>query len=181
MIETLSEVHRLRARCRALAHGGACIPVAVLAALVLASIALYRVPFRQVDSLVATWPNWAGLPDEQRSPVLSYAFWFIGTPLALALIAAWYRWRANRVGVRVRWRPFGITALVALAALALLAAATPTPAHPELVSLHSPGTGMVLRHAVLTPLLPIAASLVVLGVVVRARAVALAGPWLVQI
>src|SRR6266542_3917327 len=58
--QTLDEVRRLRERARSVAHGGAWFPVAVLAALVLLSIALYRHPFRQVNESSGTsgWETW---------------------------------------------------------------------------------------------------------------------------
>ena len=55
------------------------------AVLLLASTALYRTPFGQRLSITTDHPYWAGLPDEQRNPVLSYAFWFVGIPLLYGL------------------------------------------------------------------------------------------------
>src|SRR6266508_3537733 len=94
--QELTEVRRLRDRTRSRAHGGVWFPVAVLALLLLTSIALYRSPFRELHEATVTVPYWAGLPAEQRSPIASYLLWLVGTPVAFALIAAWYRRRARR-------------------------------------------------------------------------------------
>ncbi|GAA1415622.1 hypothetical protein [Catellatospora coxensis] len=176
--QLLDEVRRLREQARRQAHAGAWFPVAALAVLLLASISLYLVPFAQVDQLAVT-SRWAGLPDEQRSAQASYLFWFIGTPLTITLIGVWYRWRARRVGVRVPWRWFAITALGALLALAVLAAMrADLPADHDLVK-NYPGVPIVeqVRLGLFTPVMPIALAIVVLGWAERSRAVALSGVW----
>src|SRR5262245_40697965 len=99
--EALAEVQRLRRRTYVRAHGGAWLPAMAFAALLLSSAALYRYPFSSPTNVDTTYPFWAGLPDEQRLPPASYAFWFLGTPAVFALIAVWYQWRARRVGMRV--------------------------------------------------------------------------------
>lgn len=176
--QLLDEVRRVRERAHRHAHAGAWFPVVALAALLLASIALYTVPFAQVDHMGGT-SRWAGLPDEQRSATASYLFWFIGTPLTIAAIGAWYRWRARHVGIRVPWRPFAATALGALVALAVLTALPTTgPAESDLTSAFAV-TPLLdqIRFGLFTPLLPIALSLVVLGWAEHSRAVALSGAW----
>jgi hypothetical protein len=172
--QTLAEVHRLRDQARARAHGGAWLPAAAVAVLLLGSSALYRYPFGQTSSITAEYPFWAGLSDEQRSPATSYAFWFLGVPLVFALTAAWYRWRERRVGVRVAWWGFGAAGLGALAVLAVLAAA------PK----GAPVDGMSGEFAIwwwpalLTPLLPVAVGVVALGLTERSRGLVAAGLWI---
>jgi len=168
--EALAEVKRLRRRTYVRAHGGAWLPAMAFAALILASTALYRYPFSTPTSIEAAYPFWAGLPDEQRLPTASYAFWFLGTPAVFALIAAWYQWRARRVGMRVAWRPFVATGLAVLALLAVLAA----------IPTGQPDAGLVAPPAwmgLLTPLLPIAAAVVVLGWTERSTGLMVAGGW----
>src|SRR6266508_4069523 len=81
--QELTEGRRLRDRTRSRAHGGVWFPVAVLALLLLTSIALYRSPFRELHEATVTVPYWAGLPAWQ---------WSVGAGLgalaALAIIAA---------------------------------------------------------------------------------------------
>ncbi len=176
--QTLDEVRRLRERARSVAHGGAWFPVAVLAALVLLSIALYRHPFRQVNESSGT-SGWAGLPDPERSAVASYVFWLVGTPVAFALIGLWYRWHASRTGMRVPWRWFAVAGLGALAALVVIAAVPVDPATLTARSELGAGRpGDLWLWALRTPLLPIAVAVVVLGRVERSPALALAGVWL---
>jgi hypothetical protein len=176
---TLAEVRRLRSRVRSQAHAGAWFPVAVIAALVLSSIALYRQPFVQPHSLSISSPYWAGLPDEQHSPLLSYVFWFAGTPLAFGFIATWYRWRARRTGMSIRWRPAVAAGAGALAALAVLAAVPVQRVVSDDVL--RPQLSVAWRHALLSPLLVIAVALVALGWAERSTAVGLAGGWVAVI
>ncbi|MCW6008063.1 hypothetical protein K1W54_26485 [Micromonospora sp. CPCC 205371] len=170
--QTLVEVRRLRAQARARAHGGAWLPAAAIAALLLASIALYRWPFGQTSSIVAEYPFWAGVADEQRSPMLSYLFWFLGTPLVVGLTAAWYRRRERVSGMRVAWPLFAAAGLGVLVLLAVLAAA-PSGPQPDALSAAGPWW-----PGFLTPLLPVAAGVVALGVAERSRALVAAGVWI---
>lgn len=178
--ETLAELSRMRRRGRLRVHGGAWAAAAVLAALVLASGLLYREPFGDprydVRVLALRVPSWAGLPAEQISALASYAYWFIATPLAFALLAFWYRRRERRLGVRVRWQWIVGVGLGVLALLAVLAA---VPVEPQLVN---PGevapSDRWQWRSVLTPLLPVAAAVVALGWIERSRWLALAGCWL---
>lgn len=174
----LDEVRRLREQTRRQAHAGAWFPVAALATLLLASIALYREPFAQSYAFSGGAHYWAGLPDADRSAIASYLFWFLGTPLTIALTGAWYRWRARRVGIRVPWRWFAITALGALAALAVIAAMPQErPADPDVVISHAVTLLDELRWGLFTPLMPIALAIIVLGWVERSRALVLSGVW----
>jgi hypothetical protein len=176
----LAEVRRLRDRTRSLAHDGVWLPVAVLALLVIASMGLYQTPFGQPHDGTVTVPFWAGLPSEQRNPVLSYAFWFVGTPVAFTLIAAWYRRRASRVGFRIAWRWSVAAGLGALAALAVLAAvpfALPQDVPLGAISAEPPSLSSVLLHGFMTPLLPVGIAIAVLGIAEASRAVAVAGVW----
>ncbi|GAB4054050.1 hypothetical protein [Catellatospora paridis] len=176
--QMLDEVRRVREQARRQAHAGAWFPVAALAVLLLASISLYEVPFAQVDAVGVHSP-WAGLPATPRSEQASYLFWFIGTPLTIALIGAWYRWRARRVGVRVPWRWFAITAMGALLALAVIAAMpVDPPADPDQMASYAAVPLLEqVRMGLFTPLMPIALAIVVLGWAERSRAVALSGIW----
>jgi hypothetical protein len=175
--QTLTEVRRLRSRARLVAHGGAWFPAAVLAALVLLSTALYQRPYQQVTSLSSG--SWAGLPSDERSALASYLYWFIGTPVAFAVIGLWYRWRARRTGMRIPWRWFAGVGLGLLIGLALLAA---VPVDPQTAAIADhlatePPSVQWLR-AFRTPLIAIAAAQVVLGWVARSRWLTAAGAWL---
>jgi hypothetical protein len=179
--QTLTEVRRLRARTRLRVHGGAWLPAAVLAVLVLLSAVLYRYPFDRPQIFTVPYPFWAGLPDEQRSATGSYAFWLLGLPAAFAAIVAWYRYRARRMGVRVPWPVLiavGMGALLLLLALA----AIPSQSLAEPVMLAQP---VLLTapppppwHAVASPLLAVAAAVVALGWVERSPGLAATGIWL---
>jgi hypothetical protein len=170
--QTLAEVRRLRDRAHTRAHGGAWLPAVAIAALLLASIALYRYPFGQTSSISADYPFWAGVADEQRSPMLSYLFWFLGTPLVVALTAAWYRRRERESGMRVAWPLFAAAGLGVLVLLAILAAAPTGPQSDALVASGPWWPGF------LTPLLPVAAGVVALGVAERSRSLVAAGVWI---
>lgn len=173
---TLAEVERLRHQARAQAHGGAWLPALAVATLLLASIGLYRWPFGDSNSIDAEYPFWAGLPDEQRDPTTSYLFWFLGYPLLLALVAAWYRWRERRVGVRVRWWAFAAAGLGALAVLAVLAAVPDGHrASDDLLSGSDPAFWL---PTLLTPLLPLAVGVTALGVTERSRGLVASGLWI---
>lgn len=179
---TLAEVQRLRGQARARAHGGAWLPAGLVGVLLLAGIALYEFPFGN-PSLAGflgpiEHPAWAGLPDVQRSPVLSYLFWFLGVPILFALTGLWYRHRARRHGIRINWWLFAGVGMAALLALAVLAA-VPTSTR-EL-----PGEGFrsssFLWSGLLTPLLAVAIAVIALGVVERSRALIAAGVWVAAI
>ncbi|MEH1163760.1 hypothetical protein V6V47_00070 [Micromonospora sp. CPCC 205539] len=174
--QTLAELERLRRRTRTRAHGGAWLPALAIAALLLASSALYRHPYAWTNSISADAPFWAGLPDEQLSPVASYLFWFLGTPLVFAAVGAWYRWRSRALGLRVAWPLFVGTGLGVLLLLAVLAA---VPAQAPVQE----GALAAIRHefwlpGLLTPLLPVAAAVLALGWAERSRGLLVAGGWI---
>ncbi|MER5456607.1 hypothetical protein ABT008_17640 [Micromonospora sp. NPDC002389] len=171
--ETLARLERIRRRTRRRVHGGAWLPASGFAVLLLSSMSLYRSPLTQPHSISVEHPFWAGLPDEQVSPVASYVFWFVGTPLLFAAIAAWYAWRARRHGVRVAWPLVAATGLGVLVLFAVLAA-VPTGALSD---------GLTSRSGLhwaglLTPLLPVGLAVVVLGWAERSRALVAAGSWI---
>jgi hypothetical protein len=175
--QTLTEVRRLRTRSRQRAHGGAWLPAAVLAVLVLLSAVLYRYPFDTPQIFTASYPFWAGLPEEQRSATASYVFWLLGLPAAFAAIVAWYRYRARRMGVRVPWPVLVTVGLGALALLLALAAIPSQPlVEPEVVTLVAPPPPP--WHALASPLLAVAAAVVALGWVERSPGLAATGIWI---
>jgi hypothetical protein len=176
---TLDEVHRLRGRTSTRVHQGAWLPALLVALLLLASAALYRYPFTQPHESTVAFPFWAGLPSEQRAPVASYVFWFLGTPALFAAVAAWYRWRAHRVGMRVSWPVAAATGLGVLLLLAVFAA-VPVPPPPDELTVHPPafvwpGGGW---PGWMTPLVPLALAVIVLARVERSWALAAAGLWI---
>jgi hypothetical protein len=176
---TLAEVRHLRRRFRDRAHGGAWLPALAIAALLLASTALYRYPFTEPTEMEAAFPFWAGLPDEQRDPIASYVFWFVGTPLMFGAIAGWYRWRARRVGIRVAWQPVVYVGLGVLILLSVLAAVPRRlPANPDLIGVVNEPPLWVQLTGPLTPLLLIAVATVALGWVERSRALVASGIWI---
>ena len=177
---TLADVQLLRTRARALAHGGVWFPVAVIAALLLLSISLYSYPFTEPSTSEWLFPYWGGLPDTQRNQGLSYAFWFVLTPAAFGLIAWWYRRRSRRLGVRIEWRWFVGAGLGALLALALLAA---FPSTVDLATMGELDSGQVghtvdVLRGLRTPIVPLAAALVVLSWAERSLALATTGLWI---
>lgn len=170
----LAEVRLVRERTKAAVHAGAWFPVLVIAVLMLASIALYVQPFAQVHSNGA--PFGAGLPSEARSEMWSYIFWLVGTPASFALIAWWYQARARRIGMKVRWRWFAVTGLGALVAQAVLAAAPVSMPDPNLL-VAGPASPITMSW-LLSPLLPVAAALIALGMAERSTALAVTGTWI---
>lgn len=171
---TLTEVRRLRARTRARAHGGAWVPAAVLAGLVVLSAALYRYPPADPHVAYIDYPFWAGLPWEQHSSQVSYAFWLLGLPAAFAAIGAWYRHRARRTGVRVSWPVLVAVGMGALLLLVVLVAIPRKPLpDPDLIASGSPGWWSGLA----TPLVAVALAIVALGWVERAPGLAATGVW----
>lgn len=174
-VQALTEIDQLRRRARVRAHSGAWFPALAFAVLLLASIGLYRQPFTDPGTILAEYPFWAGLPDNQRDPTASFLFWFIGTPVVFALVAAWYRWRSRRVGMRVGWPVVVALGVTVLAVLAVCAAAPTTP-YPD------PDTVQVAAgiwwQGLLTPLVPITVAVLVLGLVERSRGLIAAGVWM---
>jgi hypothetical protein len=173
--QTLTEVRRLRARSRRRAHGGAWLPAAVLAVLVQLSAVLYRYPFAHPRAVAVSYPFWAGLPDEQRSATGSYAFWLLGLPAAFAAIAAWYRYRAHRMGV---WVPWPVLVAVGMGSLVLLVVLIAVPSQPLADPDMLTGARPPLWHGLATPLLAVAAAVVALGWVERGPGLAATGAWI---
>ncbi|RKN40666.1 hypothetical protein [Micromonospora endolithica] len=173
---TLAQLDRLRDRSARRARGGAWLPALGIAVLLLASSALYQAPFGQLYAIEGEHPYWAGLPDQQRSPVASYLFWFLGVPLLLAGSAWWYRRRARRLGVRTPWPAFAATGLGVLLLLAVIAAVPTSPPPDTLVLIEGP-----FWPGLLTPLLAPAAMAVALGWVERSRGLVVAGVWIVAL
>ena len=174
--EALADIDRLRRRTRRRARAGAWLPATAIALLVLGSIPLYQAPFSAPAAMHISYPFWAGLADEQRSPVASYLFWFFGAPLVLALTAAWYQFRAGRTGIRVAWRPVIVTGLSVLSVLAVLAAVPRSDISGDPQQLVA--TPQPVLHLPLTPLLPVAAAVIVLAWAERSRVLMAAGAWM---
>jgi len=168
----LAEMDLLKAKSRRLAHGGAWLPALALAALPLISSVLYQRPFSSVINSgggVVQFPHWAGLPEQQRASLASYAFWLVAAPLAFVLVAQWYRYRERRHGVRVPWRvPVTAGAAGLLCLVALFAAPTGEPGV----------AGTWWWQGLLTPLLSIATAAILLGLVERSVAITVSGAWM---
>lgn len=183
--KTLADIQRLREYARTQAHGGAWVPAGLVAALILASIVLYRYPFQSrqpASAYVIEYPVWAGLPDVQRDVVASYVFWFAGLLLLFAVAGVWYRMRARKHGMSVNWWLFaaaGTGALVLLVVLAAVPARTAMadPAFAELGVSAPP----YQAAGFLTPLLAVAVAIVALGWVERSRGLVVSGFWITAI
>jgi hypothetical protein len=175
----LSEVEQLRQRVRSRAHGGAWVPALAIGSFVACSILLYSQPFVGWGYVkYVQFPYWAGLPDEQRSPILSYLFWYLGLPALVGLIGWWYGWRSRKLGLRVAWKWFAIVAIGSLVLLGLLSA-LPTSAIPvgatsaiELDRNFDWVTGFA------TPLIAVALGVIMLGWVERSGWLIFAGLWI---
>jgi hypothetical protein len=103
-------------------------------------------------------------------------YWLAAAPLAFGLIAWWYRRRARRLGVSLPWRRVLVVGLGAMIALALLAAA---PSEVDSGALEVSGPlGLDWLRGLLTPLVPIALALIVLGWIERSPALAMVGAWI---
>lgn len=175
----LAEMDRLKTRSRRLAHGGAWLPALALAAVPLASIALYRHPFTSAitsrggadGGVTIQFPYWAGLPAQQRTDLVSYAFWLVIAPLTFLLVARWYRHRESRQGVRVQWWiPIAAGGAGLLALLALFAAPTGTPG--------SSSSTFAWWQGLLTPVMCIALAAIALGFAERSAGIAASGVWM---
>jgi hypothetical protein len=170
LLDHLSDLRRqARARSR-----GAWFPLGVFALLTLASTLLYRQPFYTLSAGGdGGWelPSYAGLPERQRSAGLSIAFWLVLAPLCYLGCALWYRWRAERSGVSLRWQAWVRAGLALFGALVLVLVGR------RLGWLWSP-SGLPrggLRfgpESALSPLLAIALGLLVLARVERSPGVA---------
>lgn len=178
--QTLADIRQLRARTRRLAHGGAWLPALLLAALVLASMLLYRYPFSEppwsgvVDPDApdaGSWrhPFWAGLPAGPRSDVGAYLFWFVGLPLTVIVTGAWYRWRARHLGMKIAWPWYAGVTCAVLALLAIIAAVPTRSVTPPFQAGWS---------GLLTPLVAVAVAAIALGIVERSKGLIAGGAWL---
>jgi hypothetical protein len=172
----LDQVAALRRRTRAQVHG-AWLPLSVFALLTLASILLYKGPFFFLPASGGAYSvqasGYAGLPWTDRSAAASILFWLVAAPLCYLGCAWWYRRRAERVGLELRWQTWVWVGLGLLAVLALALVAR------RLGLLRFPGITAgsfppVEVGSILSPLLAIALGLLVLARVERSWGVAVA-------
>lgn len=179
----LDEIGRLRRLTRARVHGAA-VPLVVFAALTLASALLYRHPFFHVppeggdldfgrdpyfikgngDGFSITpdpVSGYAGLYWADWSAALSILFWLVVAPLCYAGCAYWYRRRAEKIGLALRWRPwlYAGAGLMALNVLLLVLRQSGPDSRNDMID-HPPLTA-------LSPLLAIALGLLGLAWVER--------------
>jgi hypothetical protein len=123
-------------------------------------------------------PYYAGLPGA-RSQLAAYVFWLVAAPLAYALCAAWYRRRAHRLGLALRWERFLGLGVCLFAVLAVLYALPHRPVPTvtgsgSVAPLLALDAGEVIVAALLSPLVVVAFGLLVLGWVERSWPVAVA-------
>ncbi|MFC7247143.1 hypothetical protein ACFQO7_32110 [Catellatospora aurea] len=170
----LAEVRQLRQRARNRAHSGVWFPVLVLAGLLLASILLYRHPFGMQAAGGARYL--AGLPHESHSMLLTCVFWFLGLPVAFALIARRYAAHSERVGMRINWRWFAVAGLAVLTVQAV--AAVTVGGEPGRDQLTTGDDGLNIAGWLLTPLSPVAVAVAVLGWVERRWSLTVTGFWI---
>lgn len=170
----LDHVSQLRRQARARSRG-AWLPLVVFALLTLATTLLYRQPFYTVPASGGggygfELPSYAGLPWNNRSAVLSIAFWLVLAPLCYLGCALWYHWRAQRRGVSLRWQTW-VWAGLGLFGVLMLMLVGQRLVEPRLSSGLFEGR-MQYLDAALSPLLAIALGLLVLARVERSRGVA---------
>jgi hypothetical protein len=170
----LDHVSQLRRQARARSRG-AWLPLVVFALLTLATTLLYRQPFYTVPASGGggygfELPSYAGLPWNNRSAVLSIAFWLVLAPLCYLGCALWYHWRAERRGVSLRWQTW-VWAGLGLFGVLMLMLVGQRLVEPRLSSGLFEGR-MQYLDAALSPLLAIALGLLVLARVERSRGVA---------
>ncbi|GAA4226541.1 hypothetical protein GCM10022254_11870 [Actinomadura meridiana] len=169
----LDEVDRLRRLTRARSRGAAAVPLAIFGLLTLASIPLYSNPFDAMQwqpdgsgfSKPGSISGYAGLNGNDRSGALSIAFWLVTGPLSYLACAWWFRRRAARVGLTMRWQPWAYvgTALFAVFVFAVFAQ------DHGLGDAHPSG---FTEGSVISPLLAIAVGLLILARVERSPGVA---------
>jgi len=175
--EVLASVERVRSGARTRVRG-AWLPLLVFGVITLASIVLYSRPFayprgdRGFSGGPYVSPYYAGLPGA-RSQLAAYFFWLLVAPLGYLACAAWYRRRAQRLGVSFRWERWVASGLGLFALLQALLA----------MPIHEPGrrignwveSGRVSAAAdlqagaaaYLTPLVAVAIGLLVLAWIER--------------
>ena len=173
----LDHVSHLRRQARARSRG-AWLPLVAFALLTLTSTLLYRQPFYTLPAggggyVTLELPSYAGLPWNNRSAVLSIAFWLVLAPLCYLGCARWYHRRAQRRGVSLRWQTWVWAGLGLFGVLVLMLVGQrlgwlrlPYYGPPRGGMLYGPGSA-------LSPLLAIALGLLVLARVERSRGVAL--------
>jgi hypothetical protein len=171
----LDHVSHLRRQARARSRG-AWLPLVAFALLTLTSTLLYRQPFYTLPAggggyITLELPSYAGLPWNNRSAVLSIAFWLVLAPLCYLGCALWYHWRAQRSGVSLRWQTWVWAGLGMFGVLVLMLVGQRL-VEPRLSSGLFEGRMQYLDTA-LSPLLAIALGLLVLARVERSRGVAL--------
>jgi hypothetical protein len=171
----LDHVSHLRRQARARSRG-AWLPLVAFALLTLTSTLLYRQPFYTLPAggggyITLELPSYAGLPWNNRSAVLSIAFWLVLAPLCYLGCALWYHWRAQRSGVSLRWQTWVWAGLGMFGVLVLMLVGQRL-VEPRLSSGLFEGRIQYLDTA-LSPLLAIALGLLVLARVERSRGVAL--------
>jgi hypothetical protein len=171
----LDHVSHLRRQARARSRG-AWLPLVAFALLTLTSTLLYRQPFYTLPAggggyVTLELPSYAGLPWNNRSAVLSIAFWLVLAPLCYLGCALWYHRRAQRSGVSLRWQTW-VWAGLGLFGVLVLMLVGQRLVEPRLSSGLFEGRMQYLDTA-LSPLLAIALGLLVLARVERSRGVAL--------
>jgi len=175
----LAEVAALRSQTRRRVRG-AWLPLLVFGLLTLASIPLYSRAFDTPRCCGAfshdyRTPFVAGLPgaDSQTGAAL---FWLIAMPVAYSVCALWYHRRAAQRGLQPRWRDYvGLgLALFAFVVVVNLLPDRVLSVHPGVAAGSAPTTLGVGIRALFTPLVAVAAGLVVLAWVERSAVVAAA-------
>jgi hypothetical protein len=171
----LDHVSQLRHQARARSRG-AWLPLVAFALLTLASTLLYRQPFYTLPAggggyVTLEPPSYAGLPWNNRSAVLSIAFWLVLAPLCYLGCALWYHRRAQRSGVSLRWQTWVWSGLGLFGVLVLMLVGQRL-VEPRLPPELFEGRMQYLVTA-MNPLLAIALGLLVLARVERSRSVAL--------
>ena len=144
----------------------------VFGLLTLATIPLYDRAFAYPHSgssffFISEVPDVAGLPGA-RFQSQSYLLWLVAAPLCYVLCAWWYHRRAQRAGVARRWRSYIV---VGLGLFAFVSAINLIPATAHR-SGHSGLGGQASIEAVLSPLVAVAAGLLVLAWTERSWVVA---------
>jgi hypothetical protein len=171
----LDHVSQLRHQARARSRG-AWLPLVAFALLTLTSTLLYRQPFYRLPAggggyVTLEPPSYAGLPWNNRSAVLSIAFWLVLAPLCYLGCALWYHRRAQRSGVSLRWQTWIWSGLGLFGVLVLMLVGLRL-VQPRLPPGLFEGRMQYLDTA-MSPLLAIALGLLVLARVERSRGVAL--------
>jgi hypothetical protein len=189
-VATLAQLEQLRQRVRLRVRHGAWFPAAIIAGFLLLSMVLYTSAFADPFTRQLVWPAWAGLPDEQRDPLASYLFWFLGTPAVVAAVGWWYRRRARELGIRVEWKWLALAALGTLILLGLLAAVPTSHAgqtSPPVDAFPVPLPPMEMMpvpflppwaRGFFTPIMALMLAVIALARIERSRWLVFAGLWI---